>query len=176
MADQNIQFIFENGKDNTLLFLVVMLTRRQGNSIQRGILRKKSWVGVNALLLNRLLLLHTNEILSDVINAMLSQNKRWLYEIPCEWNIQLSAFSLRERCPVVWKFTFSDQNQQEFNEVEKASLIKYPIAKLLHFNAHVKPEYFYPIPLRFPSAIGKWNEYYSSECLIHRSAFYSFSF
>ncbi|CAH8862959.1 unnamed protein product [Trichobilharzia szidati] len=120
----------------------------------------KLWMKVVFYLMKQKGRLPTAE--QDVINAMLSQNKRWLYEIPCEWNIQLSAFSLRQRCPVVWKFIFSDKNQEEFNEVKTISLLKYPIAKLLHFNAHVKPEYFYPIPLRFPSATGRWNEYYST--------------
>ncbi|TNN08074.1 LARGE xylosyl- and glucuronyltransferase 2 [Schistosoma japonicum] len=104
----------------------------------------------------------------DVINAVLNQNKRWLYEIPCEWNIQLSAFSRRERCPVVWKFSPSNYiNHEQF--LPDNILTSYPIAKLLHFNAHVKPEYFFPTPLRFPSTTDGMNEFHST---IHLSRKY----
>ncbi|RTG82428.1 glycosyltransferase-like protein LARGE [Schistosoma bovis] len=107
----------------------------------------------------------------DVINAVLNRNKRWLYEIPCKWNIQLSAFSMRERCPVVWEFLLNrddDNNNDNNNYIRKKALrddivLQYPNAKLIHFNAHVKPEYFFPTPLRFPLPFDKSDEYHSSK-------------
>ncbi|CAH8578753.1 unnamed protein product [Schistosoma intercalatum] len=104
----------------------------------------------------------------DVINAVLNQNKHWLYEIPCKWNIQLSAFSMRERCPVVWEFLLNrDDNNNNNNYIRKKTLhddivLQYPNAKLIHFNAHVKPEYFFPTPLRFPLPFDKSDEYHST--------------
>ncbi|VDP38494.1 unnamed protein product [Schistosoma curassoni] len=58
----------------------------------------------------------------DVINAVLNRNKHWLYEIPCKWNIQLSAFSMRERCPVVWEFLLNrddDNNNNNYRRKKK---------------------------------------------------------
>ncbi|CAH8557088.1 unnamed protein product [Schistosoma turkestanicum] len=109
----------------------------------------------------------------DVINAVLNQNRHWLYEIPCEWNIQLSAFSIRERCPVVWEISFNNNNNnsninanhrshKHKQPLNSDNILQYPNAKLIHFNAHVKPEHFIPMPLRFPSPIDKPNEYYST--------------
>ncbi|KAH8858025.1 LARGE xylosyl- and glucuronyltransferase 2 [Schistosoma japonicum] len=117
------------------------------------------WMKIGLNLMNEKGVLPTAE--QDVINAVLNQNKRWLYEIPCEWNIQLSAFSRRERCPVVWKFSPSNYiNHEQF--LPDNILTSYPIAKLLHFNAHVKPEYFFPTPLRFPSTTDGMNEFHST--------------
>uniref|UniRef100_A0A094ZX86 Uncharacterized protein n=1 Tax=Schistosoma haematobium TaxID=6185 RepID=A0A094ZX86_SCHHA len=105
----------------------------------------------------------------DVINAVLNRNKHWLYEIPCKWNIQLSAFSMRERCPVVWEFLLNrDDDNNNNNYRRKKTLrddivLQYPNAKLIHFNAHVKPEYFFPTPLRFPLPFDKSDEYHSSK-------------
>ncbi|CAH8612033.1 unnamed protein product [Schistosoma rodhaini] len=99
----------------------------------------------------------------DVINAVLNKNKQWLYELPCKWNIQLSAFSIRERCPVVWEFLMNNNdNYRREKALHDDIVLKYPNAKLIHFNAHVEPEYFFPIPLRFPLPNEKSDEYHST--------------
>ncbi|VDP20881.1 unnamed protein product [Schistosoma margrebowiei] len=104
----------------------------------------------------------------DVINAVLNRNKHWLYEIPCKWNIQLSAFSIRARCPVVWEFLLNRDDSNNNNNYSRNKtlrddvILQYPNAKLIHFNAHVKPEYFFPTPLRFPLPFDKSDEYHST--------------
>ncbi|CAH8604123.1 unnamed protein product [Heterobilharzia americana] len=161
VAEQNPTFYYNMGQQfwpklgfgyNAGLLLIDLskLRARQWNRL---------WLKIAFNLMKQKRILPTAE--QDVINAVLNQNKRWLYKLPCEWNIQLSAFSLRERCPVIWKFVLNTKDKRVENE-QKTIPLSYPTAKLLHFNAHVKPEYFFPTPLRFPSAIDKWNGYYST--------------
>ncbi|TNN08072.1 LARGE xylosyl- and glucuronyltransferase 2 isoform 1, partial [Schistosoma japonicum] len=161
VAEQNPTFYYNMGQQfwptlgygynaGVLLFHLSRLRARGWDRI---------WMKIGLNLMNEKGVLPTAE--QDVINAVLNQNKRWLYEIPCEWNIQLSAFSRRERCPVVWKFSPSNYiNREQF--LPDNILTSYPIAKLLHFNAHVKPEYFFPTPLRFPSTTDGMNEFHST--------------
>ncbi|CAH8602996.1 unnamed protein product [Schistosoma margrebowiei] len=51
------------------------------------------------LMLTEILPININK---DILNLILFQFKYILYEIPCEWNIQLSEGIDEQRCPVSW--------------------------------------------------------------------------
>uniref|UniRef100_A0A5K4ESB0 Glycosyltransferase-related n=1 Tax=Schistosoma mansoni TaxID=6183 RepID=A0A5K4ESB0_SCHMA len=62
----------------------------------------------------------------DILNLVLFEFKHLLYEIPCEWNIQLSEGSDPHRCPVSW-LTYMElrkQNQTCQIQFEKLDEIK----------------------------------------------------
>ncbi|RTG90801.1 glycosyltransferase-like protein LARGE, partial [Schistosoma bovis] len=67
----------------------------------------------------------------DILNLMLFQFKYILYEIPCEWNIQLSSGSDEQRCPVSW-LTYKELKKRNYT-----TIVKQP--KLIHINHHTKP-------------------------------------
>ncbi|RTG80983.1 uncharacterized protein DC041_0001597 [Schistosoma bovis] len=68
----------------------------------------------------------------DILNLMLFQFKYILYEIPCEWNIQLSSGSDEQRCPVSW-LTYAELKKRNYT-----TIVKQP--KLIHINHHIKPD------------------------------------
>ncbi|VDP38123.1 unnamed protein product [Schistosoma margrebowiei] len=68
----------------------------------------------------------------DIINLILFEFNYFLYEIPCEWNIQLSDGSDEQRCPVSW-LTYAELKKRNY-----ATIVKQP--KLIHINHHIKPD------------------------------------
>ncbi|CAH8584357.1 unnamed protein product [Schistosoma turkestanicum] len=68
----------------------------------------------------------------DVINLITLRNNEIFYEIPCEWNIQLSSGVDTHRCPVSWL--------TENLQLDNKDLIYEKQPKLVHINHQVKPE------------------------------------
>ncbi|CAH8602949.1 unnamed protein product [Schistosoma margrebowiei] len=68
----------------------------------------------------------------DIINLILFEFNYFLYEIPCEWNIQLSDGSDEQRCPVSW-LTYAELKKRNYT-----TIVKQP--KLIHINHHKKPD------------------------------------
>ncbi|CAH8602900.1 unnamed protein product [Schistosoma margrebowiei] len=69
---------------------------------------------------------------SDILNLKLFDFKCFLYEIPCEWNIQLSEGSDVQRCPVSW-LTYAELKKRNYT-----TIVKQP--KLIHSNHLTKPD------------------------------------
>ncbi|CAH8674460.1 unnamed protein product [Schistosoma rodhaini] len=68
----------------------------------------------------------------DVINLIMLRNNEIFYEIPCEWNIQLSSGVDTHRCPVSWL--------TENSLLNSGDLIYGKQPKIVHLNHQVKPE------------------------------------
>ncbi|VDP54876.1 unnamed protein product, partial [Schistosoma margrebowiei] len=68
----------------------------------------------------------------DILNLILFRFQYILYEIPCEWNIQLSAGSDEQRCPVSW-LTYAELKKRNYT-----TIVKQP--KLIHINHLTKPD------------------------------------
>uniref|UniRef100_A0A3Q0KQS8 Glycosyltransferase-related n=1 Tax=Schistosoma mansoni TaxID=6183 RepID=A0A3Q0KQS8_SCHMA len=82
------------------------------------------WIVMTRNVLNNHGYLITGE--QDILNLVLFEFKHLLYEIPCEWNIQLSEGSDPHRCPVSW-LTYMElrkQNQTCQIQFEKLDEIK----------------------------------------------------
>ncbi|VDP49121.1 unnamed protein product, partial [Schistosoma margrebowiei] len=76
----------------------------------------------------------------DVMNMIVFKYKDLLYEIPCEWNIQLSAGSEPERCPVSW-LSHAELKKRNYYTINKQP-------KIIHINHHIKPEdKYFPKPV-----------------------------
>ncbi|CAH8584958.1 unnamed protein product [Schistosoma intercalatum] len=67
----------------------------------------------------------------DILNLILFESKYILYEIPCEWNIQLSEGSDEQRCPVSW-LSYTELKKRNYS-----TIFKQP--KLIHINHLIKP-------------------------------------
>ncbi|CAH8619272.1 unnamed protein product [Schistosoma rodhaini] len=67
----------------------------------------------------------------DILNLVLFEFKHLLYEIPCEWNIQLSQGSDPHRCPVSW-LTYTELKKRNYTT-------RYKQPKLIHINHLIKP-------------------------------------
>ncbi|CAH8600548.1 unnamed protein product [Schistosoma bovis] len=67
----------------------------------------------------------------DILNLILFEFKYILYEIPCEWNIQLSEGSDQKRCPVSW-LSYTELKKRNYS-----TIFKQP--KLIHINHLTKP-------------------------------------
>ncbi|CAH8612488.1 unnamed protein product [Schistosoma haematobium] len=89
------------------------------------------WLSITIRAIKRQGYLITGE--QDILNLILFQFKYILYEIPCEWNIQLSAGSDEQRCPVSW-LTYTELKKRNYT-----TMVKQP--KLIHINHHIKPDY-----------------------------------
>ncbi|CAH8539045.1 unnamed protein product [Schistosoma turkestanicum] len=89
----------------------------------------KIWISLTRDALDKQGTLITGE--QDILNLVLFNYKYILYEIPCEWNIQLSEGSDHNRCPVSW-LTYSELKKRNFS-----TLFKQP--KLIHINHSRKP-------------------------------------
>ncbi|CAH8538989.1 unnamed protein product [Schistosoma turkestanicum] len=85
---------------------------------------KKVWISLTKDALNKQGSLATGD--QDILNLVLFNYKYILYEIPCEWNIQLSDKSDARRCPVSW-LTYSELKKRNFS-----TTFKQP--KLIHIN------------------------------------------
>ncbi|VDP81182.1 unnamed protein product [Echinostoma caproni] len=81
----------------------------------------------------------------DVLNRIVHLNPKYLFDMPCTWNVQLASFSLAHRCPIVWSFT------EEGRQLANASGVRE--TELMHFNAQFKPEFSYPKPWRTPKVV-----------------------
>nr|CAH8870968.1 unnamed protein product [Trichobilharzia regenti] len=68
----------------------------------------------------------------DIINLIASRNIELFYEIPCEWNIQLSRGVEIRRCPVTWITKNKQVNDEE--------LFYRNQPKIIHMNHQIKPE------------------------------------
>ncbi|KAH9581876.1 LARGE xylosyl- and glucuronyltransferase 2 [Schistosoma haematobium] len=89
------------------------------------------WLSITIRAIKRQGYLITGE--QDILNLILFEFKYILYEIPCEWNIQLSAGSDVQRCPVSW-LTYAELKKRNYT-----TIVKQP--KLIHINHHIKPDY-----------------------------------
>ncbi|CAH8605600.1 unnamed protein product [Schistosoma bovis] len=88
------------------------------------------WLSITRRAIKRQGYLITGE--QDILNLILFEFKYILYEIPCEWNIQLSAGSDEQRCPVSW-LTYTELKKRNYT-----TIVKQP--KLIHINHHIKPD------------------------------------
>ncbi|CAH8539030.1 unnamed protein product [Schistosoma turkestanicum] len=95
----------------------------------RQILWNKIWISLTRDALDKQGILITGE--QDTLNLVLFKYKQILYEIPCEWNIQLSDGIDKNRCPVSW-LTFAELKKRNYS-----TLFKQP--KMVHINHHKKP-------------------------------------
>ncbi|CAH8648233.1 unnamed protein product [Schistosoma margrebowiei] len=96
------------------------------------------WLSITVHLLQTKGYLITGE--QDVMNMIVFKYKDLLYEIPCEWNIQLSAGSEPERCPVSW-LSHAELKKRNYYTINKQP-------KIIHINHHIKPEdKYFPKPV-----------------------------
>ncbi|CAH8662597.1 unnamed protein product [Schistosoma haematobium] len=96
------------------------------------------WLSITVHLLQIKGYLITGE--QDVMNMIVCKYKDLLYEIPCEWNVQLSAGSEPEGCPVSW-LSHVELQKRNFYTINKQP-------KIIHVNHHIKPEdKYFPKPV-----------------------------
>ncbi|VDQ03207.1 unnamed protein product [Trichobilharzia regenti] len=96
----------------------------------RSIMWNEIWISVTAYLMGSKGYLETGE--QDVMNMVVFKYADLLYEIPCQWNVQLSAGADITRCPISWL------SPVELRKSNYSTIHKQP--KLIHFNHHSKPE------------------------------------
>ncbi|CAH8638004.1 unnamed protein product [Heterobilharzia americana] len=96
----------------------------------RSIMWNEIWISITTYLLGIQGYLITGE--QDIMNAIVFKYKDLLYEIPCQWNVQLSDGSDKFRCPVGWL------SPVELRKRNYSTIVKQP--KIVHINHHLKPE------------------------------------
>ncbi|KAF8571513.1 hypothetical protein P879_02337 [Paragonimus westermani] len=77
----------------------------------------------------------------DVLNRIAHVHGHTLHDLPCTWNVQLGAFSDVTLCPVTWSLTSKAANTVKSTNTKEL--------KLIHFNAHLKPEDVQPKRFRW---------------------------
>ncbi|KAH8864777.1 LARGE xylosyl- and glucuronyltransferase 2 [Schistosoma japonicum] len=88
------------------------------------------WLSITEHLMKSKGYLITGE--QDVINVIIFKYNDLFYEIPCEWNVQLSSGSDPERCPVSW-LSYAELRKRNYVTINKQP-------KFTHINHHIKPE------------------------------------
>ncbi|TNN13296.1 LARGE xylosyl- and glucuronyltransferase 2 [Schistosoma japonicum] len=88
------------------------------------------WLSITEHLMKSKGYLITGE--QDVINVIIFKYNDLFYEIPCEWNVQLSSGSDPERCPVSW-LSYAELRKRNYVTINKQP-------KFIHINHHIKPE------------------------------------
>ncbi|CAH8674520.1 unnamed protein product [Schistosoma rodhaini] len=114
------------------------------------------WLSITAHLMQSKGYLITGE--QDVMNMIIFKYKHLLYEIPCEWNVQLSDGSDPERCPVSW-LSHAELRKRNYSTINKQP-------KIIHVNHHIKPEDKY-----FPKPVST-NNIDQSDVLLKRHEIY----
>ncbi|CAH8584308.1 unnamed protein product [Schistosoma turkestanicum] len=126
----------------------------------RSIMWNEIWLSITAHLMRSKGYLITGE--QDVMNMVVFKYKDLLYEIPCEWNVQLSAGSEPQRCPVSW-LSYAELRRRNYSTINKQP-------KIIHVNHHIKPEDKY-----FPRPVSTSNIDQSDVILEQHEIYYKFS-
>ncbi|VDP90569.1 unnamed protein product [Echinostoma caproni] len=76
----------------------------------------------------------------DVFVFMIIHNPQIYYRLPCEWNFQLSRFSLPHCCPVIWPLRRPDEMDCITGKHSPASATQPNLLKIGHLDRNEKPE------------------------------------
>lgn len=78
----------------------------------------------------------------DIINAALVEIPSIIYQLPCEWNVQLTSSMNTKLCQVIWSNNYlinnDNNNVQNFNSNTFESFNH--LLKIAHFNYPIKAD------------------------------------
>ncbi|TGZ66664.1 hypothetical protein CRM22_005193 [Opisthorchis felineus] len=75
----------------------------------------------------------------DIYNSVLALKPEWLYNLPCEWNVQVYSPIAVQCCPVIWPDR-RPKITHECSDVNQTSTRSYGFLRIAHYNKAHKPE------------------------------------